>query len=258
MSLVTTRAVLLRSFPYSETSRVLHFYTETLGGIAVMGKGVRAGGGRSGTPLESFAEGALTVYLKPTRELQTLREFSPTRPRRALAADVRRFGGAAVLSELVLKHAGEEANPVLFETLSGALDRLAEAPGESVVATLLRDGWLLVSTLGYRPVVEGCVDCGRELGDELARFDFAAGGLRCADCALGEVGPRLGPRARAQLAELLGDGAALPDLERPRAHLRLLSDFVTWHISAGRPLASFEVLAGLIESGGNREVGKTV
>src|SRR5688572_6047450 len=137
MALVTTRAVLLRSFPYSETSRVLHFYTDSHGGVGVMGKGVRAGGGRSGSALESFAEGTLTVYMKPTRDLQTLREFSPTRPRRPLAADVRRFGGAAVLAELVLKHAGEEANLPLFDALSSALDRLTEVPGERIVPTLL-------------------------------------------------------------------------------------------------------------------------
>jgi len=251
MGLVTTRAVLLRSFPYSETSRVLHFYTDTLGGVAVMGKGVRAGGGRSGTGLASFAEGSLTVYLKPTRDLQTLREFAPTRPRRPLATDVRRFGGAAVLAELVLKHAGEDANPTLFDALSGALDRLAEVPSHAIVATLLRDGWLLVSTLGYRPVVEACVECGAALGDEMARFDFAAGGIRCARCAHEHVGPRLGPGARAQLAALLGTGDAIPSLDRPRAHLRLLSDFVTWHLSAGRPLSSFEVLAGLLDAESN-------
>ena len=248
MALVTTRAVLLRSFPYSETSRVLHFYTDSLGGVGVMGKGVRAGSGKAGTPLDSFAEGTLTLYMKPTRDLQTLREFAPTRPRRPLAADVRRFGGAAVLAELVLKHAGEEANPPLFEALSSALDRLTEVPADAVVPTLLREGWLLVSTLGYRPVVEACVECGGALGDELARFDFAAGGLRCARCAREQTGPRLGPGARAQLAALLEEDAALPELDRPSAHLRLLSDFVTWHLSGGRPLASFEVLAGLLQA----------
>jgi DNA repair protein RecO (recombination protein O) len=252
MSLVTTRAVLLRSFPYSETSRVLHFYTDSHGGVGVMGKGVRSGGARSGTALESFAEGTLTMYVKPTRDLQTLREFAATRPRRPLAADVRRFGGAAVLAELVLKHAGEEANLPLFEALSGALDRLADAPTEGIVPTLLREGWQLVSTLGYRPVIDACVECGGSLGDEMAFFDFAGGGIRCARCSRdpsgAPPGPRLGPGARAQVAALLEPGGALPALDRSRAHLRLLCDFVTWHLSAGRPLASFEVLSGLLES----------
>lgn len=249
MGIVTTRAVLLRSFPYSETSRVLRFYTDALGTVGVMAKGLRAGGGRRGTSLESFTEGGLTIYVRPIRELQTLREFAPTRVRRKLAADLRRFGGGAVLGELVLKHAGEEANPRLFDVLSRALDRLCEVPAESVLPALLQEGWRLVSTLGYRPQVERCLECGVSPTDELVRFDLAGGGIRCGRCAPDPAGPRLGPRARAQLSALLDQsGPAPPTLERPVVHLRLLSDFVTYHLSGGRPLASFEVLTGLLGS----------
>jgi len=47
------------------------------------------------------------------------------------------------------------------------------------------------------------------------------------------------------LLHILG-GGPLPALERPRAHLRLLADFVAYHLSEGRPLGSFDVLAGLM------------
>jgi DNA repair protein RecO (recombination protein O) len=246
MTLVTTLAVLLRSFPYSETSRVLHFYTESLGVVGVMARGVRTGSSKSGSGLDVFAEGTLTLHVKSTRELQTLRDFAATRPRRALGNDVRRFGGASVLAEVVLKHAGEEANPSLFAALSAGLDRLSDASPDRMIATLLREGWCLISTLGYRPVVELCVECGSAPGDALTRFDFSAGGIRCAGCARVEAGPRLGPRARSQLAALLDNGD-LPEVERPRAHLRLLGDFVAYHLSGGRPLSSLEVLATLLD-----------
>ncbi len=246
MSIITTRAILLRSFPYGETSRILRFYTDALGGVGVMGKGIRRGGGRSGDPLDSFAEGTLTVHVKATRDLQTLREFAPTRARRGLASDVRRFGAAAVLAELVLRHSGEDPNAALFDSLSRALDRLAEASSDVVVPTLLREGWHLVSALGYRPVIESCVECGGPPGDELSRFDFSAGGIRCARCGRQRAGPRLGVGARAQLKALLEEDGELPVLDRPRAHLRLLSDFVTYHLAGGRPLSSFEVLGDLL------------
>lgn len=245
MTLVTTRAVLLRAHPYSETSQVLRFYTETLGAVGVMGRGVRVGSGRGGTGLHSFAGGELTLHVKPTRDLQTLRQFVATHPRRALAADVRRFGGAAVLAELVLRHALEDPSPALFEALSEGLERLERASGSEVVPVALRQAWRVVSALGYRPILDGCVECGAPLEEGLARFDLAAGGLRCPRCALGHSGPRLGPLARAQLAELL-DADGPPALDRPRAHLRLLSDFVTHHVGAGRALPSLLVLADLI------------
>ena len=245
MSLVTARAVLLRSFPYSESSRVLRFYTDHLGQVGVMAKGVRAGSGKGGSGLETFAEGTLTLYVKSTRELQTLRDFAPTRPRRGLAADVRRFGGASILAEIVLRHAGEEPHPALFDALGVGLDRLDAAAPTEVVGALLVEGWRLVSVLGYRPNVEACVECGASPGEAIARFDFAAGGIRCERCGVSASGPRLGPGARAQLLALL-EGRVPPDLERPRAHLRLLADFVAYHLSEGKTLASFEVLAGLL------------
>jgi DNA repair protein RecO (recombination protein O) len=245
MSLVTTRAVLLRSHPYSETSQVLRFYTESLGSLGVMGRGVRAGSGRGGSALDTFAEGTLSVHVKSTLELQTLKEFIPMHPRRGLAADVRRFGGAAVLAELVLRHALEEASPALFDALSEGLDRLERASGEEVVPVVLQEAWRVVSALGYRPILDECVECGRPFGDELARFDLAAGGLRCARCAADRGGPRLGPGARAQLEALL-EREPLPHLDRPRAHLRLLSDFVTYHVGVGRPLPSLQVLVDLL------------
>ncbi len=245
MTLVTSRGVLLRSFPYSETSRILRFYTDSMGQVGVMARGARAGSGKVGSGLDTFAEGTLMLHVKHTRDLQTLQDFAPTHRRRPLGGDVRRFGGASVLAEIVLKHAGEDANPALFEALSIGLDRLSDVPSDHVIGTLLREGWSLVSTLGYRPVLETCVECGSAPGDAMTRFDFAAGGIRCASCSDVQSGPRLGPGARAQLIALL-EGGELPVLERPRAHLRLLADFVTYHVSDGRPLGSFEVLAGMM------------
>ncbi|MBW3534466.1 MAG: DNA repair protein RecO [Gemmatimonadetes bacterium] len=250
MSVVTTPAVLLRSFPYSETSRVLRFYTESLGIVGVMAKGVRRSGSKSGGGLDTFTGGALTLYVKSTRDLQTLRDFSPTRARRGLASDVHRFAAAAVLAELVLRHAGEESNPELFRALEGGLDRVEAAEAGRVPGVLLAEAWRTVAVLGYRPEVHACVACGSAVGDAMARFDFAQGGVRCAPCAATApaVGPRLGPGARAQLASLC-DGVVPPDLDRPRAHLRLLSDFITYHVSGTRPLQAFAVLSALLPPG---------
>ncbi|MSR36667.1 MAG: DNA repair protein RecO [Gemmatimonadetes bacterium] len=245
MALVTTRAVLLRSYPYSESSQVLRFYTESHGAIGAMGRGVRAGTGKTGSSLDTFADGTLSVHMKPTRDLQTLKEFVASQPRRALGSDVRRFGGASVLAELVLRHALEEPSPPLFHALADGLDRLETASGDAVVPTVLQQGWRLVSTLGYRPILDACIECGSPLGDELARFDLAAGGLRCTRCSGAHGGPRLGPGARAQLEALLEHDEP-PPLDRARSHLRLFSDFITHHLGLGRPLPSLQVLVDMV------------
>jgi hypothetical protein len=69
--------------------------------------------------------------------------------------------------------------------------------------------------------------------------------MRCVRCGGASSGPRLGPGARAQLAALLREGPP-PKIDRARAHLRLLSDFVSFHLGSGRTLPSVQVLVDLI------------
>lgn len=244
MSVVTTRAVLLRTHPYSETSRVLRFFTDDHGVVGVMARGIRRG--TRGAGLDLFGEVSLTLHVKPGRELQTLTEVSPLKPRRGLGGHPLRLACAGVLAELVLRHHGEERSHFVFEALAGALDRLEAAVDASIPLTLLVEGWGLVSALGFHPQVDHCVRCGELLGaDELARFDHEAGGVRCPGCQAGMMGPRVGPGARQQLRALLA-GELPSEVHRVRAHLQLLSDFITYHVSGGRPLEAFRVLAALL------------
>jgi DNA repair protein RecO (recombination protein O) len=251
MSAVTTRGVLLRSHPYSESSRVMRFFTEDHGVVGVMARGIRKG--PRGGGIDLFGEVALTLHMKPGRDLQTLGEASPTRPRRGLGSHPLRLACAGVLAELVLRHHGEAPSHEVFAALGAGLDRLEAVPVDSVAGTLLAEGWGLVSALGFHPQVDGCVLCGAALApDEVGRFDFEAGGVRCAGCAHGMVGPRVGPGAREQLRALL-QGEVPETLERPRAHLQLLSDFVTHHVSGVRPLEAFRVLASFLPPDPSRD-----
>lgn len=246
MSVLVTPAILLRSHPYSDSSQILRFYSRDAGVVAMVGKGVRKAGGKHGASLSTFAEGPLSFYYRDSRDLQTYKEFSAQRPRMGISRDPLRLAGASVLGEMVLQHAGAEGNPGLFQKLSAGLDRMADIEAPDFLPVLLIELWGLVGELGYAPEVSGCVLCGRELLErELGRFDFAAGGIRCPDCLEGGQGPRLGPKARGQLLGLL-HGNLSEQIIRPRAHLRLVSDFITYHISGGTPLRSMDVLATMV------------
>ncbi|MFV2006688.1 MAG: DNA repair protein RecO [Longimicrobiales bacterium] len=246
MGVITTSAILLRSFNYSETSKVLRFFTRDHGVMAVMARGERRTHGRYGGSIETFVTGELTAYVRPTRDLQTLKEFSATRPRRSLAAHVLRFAGASMLAEVALEHSGDGPAPEIFERLNHGLDGIELVDESELLATLLREAWGLVADLGYHPVLDPCVQCGRALeAGEMGRFDFGGGGVRCEHCAEGGPGPRLGPNARLQLRRML-DGDALIQVSHPRAHLRLLENFVTYHLAGSRPLRTFQFLADLL------------
>jgi DNA repair protein RecO (recombination protein O) len=245
MSVVTTPALLLRCFNYSETSQVLRFHTPDYGVVGIMAKGVRRTSGKGRGGLETFGLGNLTFYHKATRDLQTFREFAPERAHRGLASSVMKLAGASILAELVLEHAGAAANPALFARIVAGLAALETVSEVDLLTVILMEAWGIVGALGYAPQLEACVQCDRALNEEdIGRFDFSAGGVRCPECADETGGPRVGPVARTHLAAL-SEGRFTEDLLKPRAQVRLLSDFVTYHVSHGKPLQSFAFLSGL-------------
>jgi DNA repair protein RecO len=245
LSELRTAAVLLRGHDYGDTSRILRFYTEEQGLVSVVGRGVRGRSGKGTTTLSSFCSGELIAFVKPSRDLHTMKDFTCSRLRDGLGGDVLRFAGASAAAELVLAHAEQERHLGLFEVLEAALDALVAAPREELPATTLAGLWTIVEAFGFAPQLDPCVRCRRALAaDEVGRFDLAAGGVRCAVCGRDAAGPRIGPVARSQLEALLR-GVAPPGLGHARQHLGLLSDFIAHHV-ASKPLKSLRFLGGLL------------
>ncbi len=245
MAPITTPGVLLRSHDYGDTSRILRFYTRDHGLLSVMAKGVRGRTGKGTTALATFASGDLTAYVKPQRDLHTMKDFQCRRLRSGLGGNLLRFAGAAAVAELVVAHADQEPHQELWVAVEEALDRLEEADPELLPTAALAGAWRVVEAYGFAPQLDPCVQCGSVLEeDEVGRFDLAAGGLRCASCSQGASGARLGPGARAQVRALLL-GRSEEGVARPRAHLSLLADFVAYHI-ASRPLKSLRFLGDLL------------
>lgn len=249
MAPVGTPAILLRAHAYGETSRILRFLTETHGLLSVMARGVRGKTGKGGLTLVTFASGELTAYVRPHRDLQTMKDFECTRLRTRLGSDVLRFAGASAIAELVVVHAEQEPRPEIFHGLERSLDWLEDVPDELVPAACLSGLWRIVAAFGFAPELDVCTRCGSVLPDDaLGRFDLAAGGALCPACSENAGGPRLGPVARAQVRDL-GAGRLTPTLSHSRQHLGLVSDFVTFHI-AHRPLKSLRFLADMLPAGG--------
>ena len=245
MAPITTPAVLLKGYDYGDSSRILRFYTREHGLLSVVAKGVRGRSGKGAATLSSFASGELSAYVKPQRDLHTMKDFHCTRLREELGQEVVRFAGAAAAAELVLTRAAAERQPGVFEALETALDGLAQARSESLPATALASLWTITEAFGFAPQLEPCVRCDAPLGrEEVGRFDFAAGGMRCEACGHDMAGPRVGPVARGQLAALLA-GDLPPDFTHARQHLALVSDFIAYHV-ASKPLKSLRFLGGLL------------
>src|SRR5881227_1558669 len=145
MALVTTPAVVLRTYRYSETSKIVRLATRDLGIQSAIAKGALRPKSRFGAGLELLSEGTAQLYFRETRELHTLAAFDLANLRRDLAAEVGRFAGATALAEVMLKMAPPAPLPAAYDTFTTALELLEAAAPERVDATALRSMWRLVA-----------------------------------------------------------------------------------------------------------------
>ena len=242
MPLVTVDAVILQSFPYSETSKILRLLTGPHGVQSVIARGARRPKSRYGGILEPFTEGVASFYLKADRDLHTLQEFELLRPRQALGRDLVRFGAASLIAELVLRTASGQESDDVYHAVRAALTELETAPEDRLEAVALAHVWALVTTLGFGPAVGQCVHCGGALPDGRDLFfDYAAGGFLCGECGGGGGGGRvLPPEARADLSGLVA--GEVPALGRTAAHWQLLTRFLAYHLVDAGALRSLEFL----------------
>lgn len=239
MPLVTTRSLVLQSFPYSETSKILRLYTLDHGLQSVIAKGAQRPKSRFGGALEPFSEGMASFYLKSGRDLHTLSGWDLTRSRQALGRDLVRFAGASLLAELVLRFATEEPHEELYGALAQALDALVSGPEDEKERAVLATAWQIVSLLGFAPLTEACVACGRPLdGEEPSRFDVEGGGAACRECR--RTGRMVPAESRAELREML-EGSLPGPLSDAGLQRALLRAYLGAQLSRERPLRSLEL-----------------
>ncbi|HEU4451458.1 MAG TPA: DNA repair protein RecO [Longimicrobium sp.] len=255
MPLVTTRALVLQSFPYSETSKILRLYTLDWGLRSVIAKGALRPKSRYGGVLEPFTEGAATFYLKEGRDLHTLSGFDLLRSRQALGRSLAAFAGASLLAELVLRYATEEPHPALYETLLAAWDLIAEAgAGEEAARAVLTATWTIVALLGWEPQTEHCIVCERPLVPmENVRFDTVAGGVACLRCR--PAGRIIDAASRAELTRMVRGQTPQGPLANPALHRALLRAFLETHISEERPFRSLDLFLDQVGGDGGSAAG---
>ncbi len=244
--LISTPAIVLQSFKYSDTSKIVRLLTREHGVQSAIAKGAYRPKSKFGARLQSLSQGVAQLYVKQTRDLQTLGAFDVTSQRSGLARDVLRFAVASALSELVLRLSPQESHPEIFDLLSASLDRLEQVPAAEVPVVALAALWRMVGVLGFSPSLDACARDGRPLPPGAARFSVADGGFLCSGCAAGAEGPKLPPEDRKALERLVNGDVDLEPLgpKREMSHRRLFARFVRRHASEDRELAALAFWEG--------------
>ncbi|NIM52076.1 MAG: DNA repair protein RecO [Gemmatimonadales bacterium] len=244
---VSTPAVVLHAFPYGETSKIVRLLTLEHGVQSAIAKGARRPNSKFGACLQLLSEGTAQLYLKPTRELQTLAEFDVIVQRPELARDVDRYAAGAALAELVMRFSPAEPHPEIYQLVVAELDHLATVAKEELDAAALGALWGTVCALGFAPNIGVCARDGAELPGGTVAFSVADGGFLCRRCARGTATSKLTASDRQVLERLItGRRAEIGSLS-PRhaaAHRRLLARFVERHVADGRELRALDFWQG--------------
>ena len=241
---VRTDAVVLHVFDYLETSRIFKLATREAGLQSVLARGARRPKSRYGTALDLFASGSAEIYIKPGRELHTLASFDVNRSRDRLAADLERFTAASAIAELGMRFGTGESHTELYDALVNTLDAIGDSSASASVDAALGGAWYILAHMGFAPSLDECASCHASLAAEsAAAFSHPAGGALCGRCSSLANSRRLLPAdARATMrAWIAGAPASLGDALSRRAHQRLLREFLSEHLTDGRPLRAFDV-----------------
>jgi len=250
--IVKSEAIVLRSMKYRDTSRIVTFYTRAFGKIGGIVRGARSAKNSLGAALQPMSHVGLVLYKKEGRELHSVTQCDLLTPFRALGEDLPRMAAGMAIIELVANIAHEEEeNPALFELLLSSLSGANASAGDPA-EHFFRFEVLLAGILGFKPVFDQCVSCGKQVPNTAAeiRFELDRGGPLCSNCTdrhghtvtlsgrqlhyLASLDGRTGPGARGL------EPSSKTEIER------FLETFLRKHVSGIRTSKSERVFSRLL------------
>ena len=234
-------AVVLRTYKSGESDRIAVLWTRHHGKVRVLAKGIRKTTSRLGGTLEPLAY--VNVHLVKTRgDLYITRQVQHRERLATLRSSYARINaGYAVVEVVDAIPSDDVADEGIFDLLTKVLLTLDNREFEPALVPASFFFRLLAHD-GSEPVVDCCVNCGRE--GPLVAFDAQVGGTLCSNC---RSGISISPDALELIRRILGGdlGAVLKEESPPGALevITLASDAIEQHF--GRRLRAAKSTAPL-------------
>ena len=179
-----TQAIVLRYYPFSDTSRIVSWLTPDEGRIATLVKGSQRPKSLFLGQFDLFYTCELIYYGRERAGVHIARECSPLKTRDRFRGDWKATAAASYLSDLLFRVSPPDApQHNLFGLLDSGMDHLA-ANG-AVPSFLFWFELKLLEALGLAPRLKHCLSCERELlpGARRTQFSYSRGGILCSSCA---------------------------------------------------------------------------
>lgn len=205
MGIQKTEAIVLRTMPYGETSKIVTVLTRDSGKVGLLAKGARDTRSKYGGSLEPFTHIVMVYYDREQRDLQYLSDVSVVNAFLRIRDQLELTYLALSMSEICNRvvHGNEDSRGI-FRLLRSSLENLDLAPGRSVNG-LLRFLVELADELGFRLVADGCGHCDDVLDHKELALNVDRGRIVCEVCPGSLQGPavRLSVEAASSLFHLV-------------------------------------------------------
>jgi DNA repair protein RecO (recombination protein O) len=182
MSTEKSDALVIRIADFSESSRVVSFFTRDFGRISTVAKGGRRLKGPFEAALDLLAACRIVFIRKSSGGLDILTEAKLLSRFKPGDRDLDRFYGGYYVAELLGGLTAEfDPHPELFDASLRTLSRLQDSDPK---LALVRFELSVLREIGQLPSWDRCVACGRGHVSEGAwRFSVVQGGLVCPRCS---------------------------------------------------------------------------
>src|ERR687887_1256935 len=200
-----TSAIVLRSWPFGESDKIVCFLTENHGKVTGIAKGAKRSKRRFMNSLEPFSSVTLRFQDRPHGNLTFIVAADLARSFKQLTASLEKIACASYMVEITGGLIGErEENPLVFQHLKDGLGYLDENDTSLKFLTIFE--LKLLRLTGYRPLLNECKRCGKDRFNNLTNqwhFSPRDGGIFCEACSrwTTEILP-LNAKALEVLAEL--------------------------------------------------------
>ena len=261
------RALLLKRYPFGESSLVVHLGTREHGRVHLMAKGAYRPTSRFFAVLDFLDTLEIEWDESPRRELGNLRTGSILRRRRSIPEDPGRWFAACSMLELSdLAFRPAHPDPRLHDRLETGLEEL-QGGSHRPDAVLIAFELSFLDLLGLAPALQSCASCGgpapaRRDGSR-AWFSAGAGGRLCPRCA--QEGRASGRRVGTLPLRTLDDARALLECgaiagtDLPQDRVDRVRDFtgrfLDYHLET-RPRTHRAFLSAPNRNGPNRDAAR--
>ena len=182
MSVLTSEAVVLRTWPVHESDLLVSFFTRDYGRLKGMAKAALKSRKRFGGALEPMTLTRAWFAERPRQELVRLDQLEILRSPLSTAVDQTRMAVLSFYAE-VIDEALPERDPqeTVFRLLASVLEQTSAVQSEIVQPWMALTYFSLWMTrlMGLLPDIGHCMVCGGTLGAGEVRFNAYADGLFC-------------------------------------------------------------------------------